>query len=256
MSSSPQIHHVEQPNSAFPWRPGYAPQITGTRQPLPVTAPSTNNDDSASTISAAQAAITNADNMFRRHLNSIHADAYSPEGLRQQIAAFGDTAAAKSIDDAVARAEQRATEAAAHVDRVRKDLSPVGDAAAELRAGRYWHRTERQLDGVDDGRVPEAARDLVAKANTAELGTLLEELGGYLTARGQSTEWIDGIVAEKIPALRKARETLKRAVQAKAVIQYNASEVRSRIAETRSPSSYRPPILVGVMKYDPDATTD
>ena len=254
MSSSPQIHHVDEPNTAFPWPPGYPPQITGDRQPLPVTAPGMKYDDTASAISGAEAAITHADNMFRRHLNSIDAEAYSPDGLRQQILAFGDTAAAKAIDAAVAGAEQRATEAAAHVDQVRKDLSPVGDAAAELRAGRYWHRTERHLDGVEDRRVVGAARDLVARANAAELGTLLEELGGYLTTRGQSTEWINGIVAEKIPELHKAMETLKKAVQARTVIQYNASEVRSRIAETRSPSSYRPPILVGVMKYDPDST--
>jgi hypothetical protein len=162
-------------------------------------------------------------------------------------------AAAQAVDDAVARAEQRATQAAAHVDQVRKGLSPVGDAAAELRASRYWHRTERQLDGVEDGRVLEAARDLVAKANTAELGTLLEELGGYLTARGQSTDWVDGVVAEKIPELHKAREALRKAVQAKTVIQYNASQVHGRIAGTRAPNGYRAPILVDVTKYDPDS---
>ena len=88
------------------------------------------------------------------------------EGYRDQIAKFTDTAAAKAVDTAVASVQARADKAAALVEKIRRDLSPNGDTAAEQRATRCWDRTKALLDSAKE--PSSTAQKLIAKASREE----------------------------------------------------------------------------------------
>ena len=79
----------------------------------------------------------------RRDSTNENKHLYSGEGYRDQIAKFADTAAARAVDQAVEQVRQRADKASAQVDKIRRQLSPNGDTAAELRAGKGVLRQPR-----------------------------------------------------------------------------------------------------------------
>jgi hypothetical protein len=240
-------------NSVFPYRSNYQPADFRDRQPIPVNASAiTTGDDSASVVGRAQAAIINAEAKFKQHLASIDADAFNPDGLHKQITMFVDTVAANAIDSAVADVRQRADEAGADVSQLRRDLSPELDAAAELRASRYWHRTERRLDRVEGDELATAAQDLITGANITELGILMQEVPAYLASRGHQSDWVDYVVADRVPELPQAQHRLVKAEQARTIVEYNAERLRTAFADTRAPNGYRSPLFVDPTRYDPD----
>lgn len=183
-----------------------------------------------------------------KYLTSIDVDRYSQKGLSEKVAQFEQTSAYAALDHAFAEVEATQARADANVAKVLADLSPDGDTAAELRASRYWDRTRRLLDGLPDtGKASIAARDLVAKANRTELGTLLQELGPYLQSRHMSPDWIDPMVAEVVPEYKKARDAAKRATQAVAVTRHNVDAVKRHISsgstQWRQPKFVDPAVL-------------
>jgi hypothetical protein len=199
-------------------------------------------------VEQAHATFTHAKTAFEKFLNDIPREHYSPEGLKAQIKKFGaNTDAAKAVDQAVASVQARADTAAKQVEQIRRELSPNGDTATELRASRYWDRTRPLLDNAKEGAFGKAQK-LIASANRDELGVLLQELPSYLEALGHPTDWIDPAVGQAVPEYAKAASQLKKAKQALTIAQYNAKSLRTSFDSGRSSS-----VLTDARNYDPDA---
>ena len=170
----------------------YAPPVQPERfSPPQVTAYAVNVDGTVT--ERAHAAMVHAKNSFAKHVDSTNENKhlFSGEGYRDQISKFFDTDAARAVDQAVAQVRERADKASAQVDTIRKQLSPNGDAAAEMRAGRYWNRTKGVLDSLESSKMFGAAQDLIRNADREQLGVLLQELPDYLTAHGHANDWLD-----------------------------------------------------------------
>jgi hypothetical protein len=206
------------------------------------------------TLEQAHAAMLHAKKTFQKHVANTQADAhlYTPEGIAEQIALFKNTAAAKAVDRAVDSVRARRDQAQAQVDKLRKDLSPAGDTAAELRATRYWNRTKAILDASKNTHG--TAQELIKNADRTELGTLLEELGPYLTARNITSEWIHTVVAQAVPEYGTATKQLKKAAAAVLLTESNARTLR-RAFDTGQPNAVlADPYSNTINKnqYDPD----
>jgi hypothetical protein len=202
-----------------------------------------------SAVEQAHAAIVHAKNEFQKHVNDVgrHRDHYSPDGFRAQVAEFANTDAAAAVDAAVSQVRERADEAATQVDKLRRSLSSHSDAVAEMRAGRYWVRTQRILDNTGNAKLFGVAQNLITEADRAELAVLLEELPAYCESRGQSTSWLDAAVGQAVPEYGAARARLTKAQQARTVIEYNAKALHRGFAEGRPPT-----VLADPARYDPD----
>ena len=199
-----------------------------------------------SVVEKAHAAFANAKTAFEKFLNDIPREHYSADGLKAQIKKFSDTDAARAVDAAVVNVRDRADKAGAQVEKIRRDLSPNGDTAAELRAARYWDRTKPLLDNAKEGAFARAQK-LIANANREELGTLLQELPAYLEALGHPTDWIDTAVGQVVPEYAQATTKRQKARQALAITEYNAKSLR-----TSFDSGYSSSILADASKYDPE----
>jgi hypothetical protein len=210
-----------------------------------VTAHAINVDGSV--IEKVHATQEHAKTSYEKFLNSIPREHYSPEGLKDQISKFADTAAAKAAFAGVAKVEALVGDAAAQVDKIRKQLSPDGDVAAELRAGRYWDRTRSLLDNAKEGAFAKA-QQLIANADRTELGTLLQELPAYLQARGVTSDWIEAAVGRAVPEYALATERFHRAQQAQTVARSNAESLRRYFSN----EGHRSVLVKYNPKLDPD----
>jgi hypothetical protein len=213
--------------------------------PPQVTARAVKVDGSA--IEQAHATFTHAKTAFEKFLNDLPQEHYSADGLNAQIKKFGDTDAAKAVDAAVTQVRDRADKAAKQVEKMRRDLSPNGDTAAELRATRFWNRTKELLDNAKEGAFG-AAQKLIANADREQLGVLLQELPSYLQARGQTSDWIDTAAGQVVPEYAQAAKQLKTANQAVTIAECNANSLRTMFANGYSGRS----VLTDGRKYDPD----
>lgn len=225
---------------------GPAPFTVTMKAPVAPAAPT----EPATPATRAAALLDDTQRRFEDHLAGIEPGQYSPEGLAEQVASF---TGAGAIDAAVEITQNRVDQAADHVDRVLKGLSPDLDTAGELRAGRAWSRVQRQLDAItDSAKVAETARQLIAASDDIELGVLMTEIKPYLASRGQDAGWLAAAVAQRVPELAAAQTELVKAEKVKAIIRFRADSLRNRITDTRSPAGYRAPIGVDVDSYDPD----
>lgn len=209
--------------------------------------------DAPSAIGKAQQALDAVAGQFEKYLGSLKPERFSPDGLRQEIQRFADTDAGRTIDAAEKLAVQRRDNARENLDAVRRQLSPDGDVAAELRATRYWNRAQRILDNTAEGKLSHAAAELIDSASPAELGTLLQELVPYLTSRGiAGTALVEVALTNKAPEYARAQRKLRDAERAAATIRYNANALRDRIRNTAAPAGYRRPHMVNAATHDPD----
>ena len=254
-------------NQLFPYRPGYNPpdRRVDPEHHFPLTAPAVKVEGSV--VERAHAAFENAATQFEKHLATVNMEIYTDEGARQRINEFTRTDAAKAVDAELDNVRQRRDDAAARIEHLKRELSPPGDPATELRNTRYWDRTVKMLDSIDDDtRLPDMANELIAKANRAELGVLLEELEPYMQARVQKFDsprvrgqLIDGYrgaieaaTARAVPEYDKVKRQLTRAEQALTIATFNADSIRKQFA-LATPGAYRRPTFVDSRKYDPDA---
>ena len=203
--------------------------------------------DPGTVVERAHAAMTDAHSAFVRHLTTIPRELYSDDGVREAVAGFASSQEALAVDRAVDQVRQRRDGAQDQLDKVRQRLSPDGDTAAELRAGRFWSRTRGLLDSVDNSGLLSRTQDLLAKASRTELGTLLQELAPYLISRGQTTDWLDSAVAEIAPEFGHAKKQLRTADQALQIAKFNANALHRAFREGRLPS-----VIVNPRNYDPD----
>jgi len=207
-------------------------------------------------LEQAYTAMVHARNEFQKHIDETNEQRhhYTDEGYRGQIARFRDTDAAKAVDAAAEAVQARRDQAQARLNKVRRDLSPAGDTAKELRATRFWNRTKAVLDGAKE--PGSTARELIANGSREELGVLLEELPAYFTAKGQSTDWIDASLNQAVPEFAAARAELRKADVAVAITRQNADVLRRGFDAGRAPRVMADPFsdrLGDRGKYDPDA---
>ena len=238
------IGYAPEPEQRM-YRPPLAPEPFVAPR---VTASAVNVDGTA--LERADATFKHAKSAFDKFLNSIPLEHYSTEGLRQQVKKFADTEAAKAVDTAEAAVQARADQAADTYAKIREDLSPNGDTAAELRATRYWERTRALLDSAKEGAFGKAQK-LLAAADREQLGVLLQELPDYLEARGQTTSWIDNAVAQVVPEYATAAKRHQRAQQALLITKSNAKKLREAFAKGDMGTVI---ILTDSRGYDPEKT--
>ena len=214
---------------------GYQPPLPQPEWRAPdVDAPAVKVDGNP--VQRTHAAVVHANNEFQKHLDttqelSAHLTA---EGYQARIAEFQNTSAARAVDTEFEAVTAYRDAAADNVAKVKRDLSPAGDTATELRATRYRDRVLRQLDAKDSGALFEAANGLLASATREQLGTLLEELPSYLQARGMTNiDWIDAAVAAVVPEYAAAHAELMRAEKAFVITRQNVGFVRQGFAKGR-----------------------
>src|SRR5262245_42540502 len=186
------------------------------KTPQPFNAPPVNAGAlkvEGTTLEQSHASMLHAQSEFKKHVDATNElrSHFTDEGFAHQVAAFQTTEAAKAVDKAEQAVQARRDQAQAQMDKVYRDLSPNGDAAAESRATRYWNRTERLLDAVDSGQKFSTAQELIKQASREELGTLLQELPAYLKSCGSPTDWIDTVVGQAVPEYADAKNQLRKA---------------------------------------------
>ncbi|WP_204807780.1 hypothetical protein [Mycobacterium riyadhense] len=194
----------------------------------------------------AYAAMVHAGNEFKKHVQATLADRdrYSDKGFAEQLSAFSETSAAKSVDIALANVQAVHDKAQAAVDAMRASFVRPGDAAQESRNLRYWNRTKPVLDKIQTGAVMEEVAKLLSKADRDTLGVLLEEIPSYLRLRlgnlNNSTklklglsedadwgDWIDTVYLPRaVPEYAAARKKAAKAQQALAFARQNADTLR------------------------------
>jgi hypothetical protein len=248
-------------NNGIGWSPDdrsyQEPTPPPTFQAPPVAAAATKSEGTV--LEQAQAAFSHARKEFQKHLDATHADEklYTREGLQHQIDAFQSTDAARSVDAAEQQVAARRDQAKADLDRVYRSLSPDCDAAGESRAARFWHRSERLLDSLQEsGQKFATAKELIDTASREELGTLLQELPSYLRSVGVPTDWIDDAVGQAVPEYASARGKLTKAESALQFARLNADSLRRAFKRGNATGiAFSDPFdnpIGGRGKYDPD----
>jgi hypothetical protein len=164
------------------------------------------------------------------------------------------------------RVQERRDQAAARIEHLKRELSPAGDTATELRNTRYWDRTAKILDSIEDAnRLSVTAADLIANASRGELGVLLQELEPYMRARVQKfdsprtresllngyTTAIEAATDKAVPEYSKAKRQLSQAEKAFQVTAHNSKFLRDQFS-IAAPGAYRRPQFIDARKYDPD----
>jgi hypothetical protein len=229
-----------------------------------VTAPASAVDGTV--LEQAYNAQLHANKSLAKHVEATNANKhlYSQEGYRDQIAKFNDTDAAKAVDKSAEQVRARVDQAAADVEKFRRNLTQPGDAAQESRSTRFWARTKPLLDKADqNGAALALAEDLLAKATREEVSVLVEELGPYFDARGLKLERVnrstgakvdllDETIARVFPEYATARTKLNKAKQAARLVEQGATYLRQGFQTGQA-------VNVGVLQklnpaglYDPD----
>ena len=222
-------------------------------EPEPVINRQAHAKPDARPVAAAAELLRNTDAKFRQHLASINPVGLDQNRLHSEIAAFNSSPAMKQVDEAEKLVIERDEAAEQAVTDIVAGLSPKGDVAEELRAGRAWDRVVRQLDSVPDNQVADTARKLILNSTDDEIGVIVAELPSYLASKGNDASWVEQVLAERVPALGDALKRRTLARQARQLISYDAGRVRERVTKTASPSAYSPIKWVDASKYDPDA---
>jgi hypothetical protein len=226
------------------------PVVAEPFAPPTVSATAANGLVSGTVVEKAHGAAEHAKTMWHRHIDETNKSKqhYTTEGYQAQLAKFADTGAAKAVDTEVGNLQASADQAAAKLAKIMTGLSPDGDTAAELRAGRFWDRTKPLLDNAKEGAVSRAQK-LITTASREELGTLLQELPAYLEAHNQPTSWIESAVSQVVPEYGQAVKRNRLAQKALTIGKYNADNLRRTFAEGHAGS---PLVLADLRGYDPD----
>ena len=196
------------------------------------------------------AAFNHAKKRWQLHIDETNKSKqhYTSEGYQAQLAKFASTDAAAAVDIAVDNLQALADVAAGKLGKIMAGLSPDGDTAAELRAGRFWDRAKPLLDNAKEGAVSRAQK-LIVNASREELGTLLQELPSYLEARNQPTNWIEAAVSQVVPEYGQAVKRNRLAQNTLTIAKHNANGLRRTFTEGRAGS---PIVLADLRGYDPD----
>ncbi|WP_232525836.1 MULTISPECIES: hypothetical protein [Mycobacterium] len=188
---------------------------------------------------------------------AVHDPRYTHEQIREHVNAFTSTQAYRDAELQHEAVHVKVEEAQRVVDAQRAALTKPGDAATESRNLRYWGRTERLLDSTDPGDMINVVREAIESADGEQLSVLVEELQPWLRAKGHVHDYLDGLFAEKVPALGAAQKILVAAQQAQTVSDADWRRLNDMIVRSGpSPDGLRPqriPAIAYDQRYDPEA---
>lgn len=169
------------------------------------------------------------------------ADQFTPQGLDAQRRAFGDSEAARAVDNAEQLAAGRVAEAESAYAAAYKAQVSQGDS---LQHQTITQRLERQIGHADDTAKAETARKLIAEAHDTERRVLLSELPSF----GVPPAVVEAAAVKAVPELAEAAAQVTKARQSQALISNDARRIRQAIGEGRR-LSVAP---VDPKSYDPD----
>jgi hypothetical protein len=186
-------------------------------------------------VAGAHKLIQDVGKGFDQHRESVDGQRgwMSPEGMAAAVDSYGSRPEVQQqLDRAVDMVTAVRDEAQATVDSVRAALIPQRDMAGELRAQRDWARQQRLLDsaGNESRRVAMAQEMVRETTDPAQFATLIEEVQPYLASYGLPTGWLDGEIAQRVPALREAKRDLAQADKALTVTRFNVDQQRRALA--------------------------
>ncbi|OBI90966.1 hypothetical protein A9X00_18240 [Mycobacterium sp. 1245805.9] len=146
-----------------------------------------------------------------------------------------------ALGPALDAAKAHADAAGAKVDgAVKGQRVDTSDVAAQLAADRFWRRAERTLESITGApKLAQAAQDLIANANDAQIPVLAEELGPYLASRNVPTGWLSNALAARVPGLSDAQADATLLARQYAVLAQNHANLTKAFAADTNP----PPLL-------------
>lgn len=181
--------------------------------------------------------------VHQRHRNYMaQADAdLSPEQRARYAAAFDGSANLDVLEQAFDRQEAAyETDYQASV----KALTANVDEAAALR---IRDRILYRLENADQKQV--AAREIIAHGPEEELGVALQEVPAYLESNNLTTDFIEPVLAERMPDVADKAARLRKAKQATAIGKQTARQIREGIRAAAPAHVLMDPKHIA--KYDP-----
>jgi hypothetical protein len=164
----------------------------------------------------------------KAHLDSVRsrADDLSEIGYRHEVAAFADTAAAKTAAAAPTQAREALTAARGEVSRIRRAIAAPTDSVA---SDRQIRRHEARL-AASDGDSIAVARQIVGDASTqVELQAAVEAVESHLRAKDIDDTWLQSAVAAKVPELADAIDAERRASKIADIVTVNNDRLQRAI---------------------------
>lgn len=185
-----------------------------------------------------------------------HSPDIAPEALKANAGAFAVSDAALQLPDVLKAVQQNAKDAGAKVDDLFKGSRVSDDNVTQVKAQRFWARTQRTLDAIKDpAKLVAGAQELVANADDADIPTLAEELTDYLASRGVAAGWIPTALATKIPGLADAQTEAILTHRQHAVLLQNDRHLRNAMSKDTAAPPLQDPSLVNAEPYL-DSSTD
>ena len=223
-----------------PARPVYPPPVpTG---PLPDPGGATPVEHAYRT----QKAVADAYTRWRQ----AHSPDIAPDVAKANAGAFAVSDAALQLPDVLKTVQQNAKDANAKADELFRSSRVSDDNVDQIKAQRFWARTQRTLDAIKDpAKLVAAAQDVVANADAENVPTICEELSVYLASKGVPAGWIPAALAEKVPGLADAQTAAILANRQRDVLAQNDAFLRRAMSRDVDSPPLQDPSLVNSEPY-------
>jgi hypothetical protein len=181
---------------------------------------------------------------------AAHSPDIDPNVLKNNAGAFSVSDAALALPDLLNAVKQDSEGATQKVNDLIKGTRVGDDTASQIAAQRYWARTQRTLDAIQDpGKVVAAAQNLVANAEDAQTPVLAEELSEYLASRNVPVGWLTDALASKIPGLPKATSDAILKSRQYAVLQRNHNALTNAFSKDVAAPPLSDPAIATATPY-------
>ena len=178
-----------------------------------------------------------------------------PEALKATAGAYAVSEAALHLPEVLKAVKQNADDAAAKVNDILRGARVSDDNVDQVKAQRFWARTQRGLDAIKDpAKLVAAAQAVIANADAADIPTIAEELSEYMASRGVAAGWIPTALATKIPGLAAAQAAAILASRQHAILLQNSNLLRNAMAKDIAAPPLQSPLAVTAEPYIESST--
>ncbi|MGH3690080.1 MAG: hypothetical protein ACRDT7_07995 [Microbacterium sp.] len=174
----------------------------------------------------------------------------TPDYVNEQIAG-NVTANRDKINDLLTGVQQYVTDAQTEYDNTFQSfVTPTGDTneqlLAEIRAGKTWDRTQRELSSVPETQITAEVTNRIRNADASTLKVYLEEMPSYLASKGLSNaaDVVRTAVQQSRPELQEAQARVTQATKLHDLVSHNARQISERL-NTVTPADATPRDLIG-----------
>ena len=179
-----------------------------------------------------------------------HSPDIAPEVAKRNAGAFGVSDAALQLPDVLKAVKQNADDASKQVNEILRGARVSDDNVDQVKAQRYWARTQRTLDAIKDpAKLIVKAQEFIANADGSDVPVLAEELSEYCTSRGVPAGWIPAALAGKVPGLADAQAAAILASRQHAILLQNHNLLRNAMAKDVASPPLQDPSLVNSEPY-------